>query len=213
MWAQGNSVGQHGKSVGNNWNVLEGGLKEGAHWNWRPHADALLEKQKWRFPVCMANRAHRRSHSIGGPRGWANRQDQKWGKSSAAGLVGGWQPRQNPSGGLAGVLWVRRNYDGDGSMLARGALGRLLETSGRNPTVAVKASGSMSPGADKGVSWLKQNLWCSRCVHLHWCWTAQIWLWKTNQRSENSIKCTAAVWFHVTTRMWIIYYNFCFLLK
>lgn len=27
-------------------------------------------------------------------------------------------------------------------MLARGALGRLLETSGRNPTVAVKASGS-----------------------------------------------------------------------
>lgn len=101
-------------------------------------ADALLEKQKWRFPVRMANRAHRWSHSVGGPRGWANRQDQKWGKSSAAGLVGGWQPRQNPSGGLAGVLRVRPNYDGDGSMLARGALGRLLETSGRNPTAASK---------------------------------------------------------------------------
>lgn len=149
----------------------------------------------------MANRACRQSHSIGGPRGWANRQDQKWGKSSTAGLVGGWQPRQNPLGGLAGGLWVRPNYDGDGSMLARGPLGRLLETSAGNPSVAVEASGSTSPGADKGVSLLKQNLWYSRCVHLHWCWTAQIWLWKTNQRSENSIRCTAAAWFYMTSRM------------
>lgn len=195
------------------WEVSWEQLEHSGRWP-EGRSTLKLETSCW----CTARKAEvERSHSIGGPRGWANRQDQKWGKSSTAGLVGGWQPRQNPSGGLAGVLagvlWVRWNYDGDGSMLARGALGRLLETSGRNPTVAVKASGSTSPGADKGVSWLKQNLWCSRCVHLHWCWTAQIWLWKTNQRSENSIKCAAAVWFHVTTRMWIIYYNFCFLLK